>query len=109
MLFQLFALDTLLDETAFFVLDIGQILHHDAFQVSLLGHFEKVLLRISLFEFLNLHDLITDEINETNIQVFDAVFCFQLALLVLQILLNVSIALEKSVVDIYHNIQIFRL
>ena len=58
---------------------------------------------------MDLNNLIWNEINKANIQVLNPIFHFKLCLLVLQILLNVSVALEKSVIDINNDIQIFGL
>lgn len=49
------------------------------------------------------------EINEADIQVLNTIFHFKLCLLILQVLLNIGIPLEESVIYINHNIQIFGL
>jgi hypothetical protein len=64
---------------------------------------------IGLFEFLNLNDLIADEINEANIQILKTIFHFHLYLLILKILLNIGVSLQESVIYIDNNIQIFGL
>ena len=78
-------------------------------QIPLFGRLDDVMFRISLFEFLNLNDLIADEINETNVQILNTIFHFHLYLLILEILLNIGVSLQESVINIDNNIHILGL